>query len=402
MELDIWSSPLGLADVASIYSTAAGVLLGTLLIAAGILKLRWPNDFEQLLIALLPPFVKAIGIRRLSRAACVTEIALGLGLVAPDPIGTLASVATTGAMLTFVGIAIFAARNKMPCGCFGKARIGELSAQSAGAINISRTIVLALVSATTTSLRFSGMAGPRLSLATTMWFLVVLSASTALATMVISHAWRKGTGQKRVDSIASADGHTVLHLEQPSEQPKEVSIATTAGLRTRRSFLKSLGSAAALAIAGVIGLPFSRKDAWAYYFHAQADVSAWEPNQWGVYWLDYDAGLPDGLPITIDFGDGTGGTWYASGRNVTIYKYYTTEGDFWWTARQPSYGLQDWSRAIIFAGPRATCEGLLKACNSCCAWVLSCIICCSGCFFRCGSGNPCARGNCTGCWDSSG
>jgi hypothetical protein len=167
---------------AASYVVGVALLLGALLVIAGLMKLARPRAFEHAVHRLLPGrHAWETTIAKLA-PACVgtTELLLGAGMLGiaswPSPVRGVVLIASSALYLAFSGVVVIAIRKGTACGCYSSFSDGP-----AGGVELGRSLALALAAISTTSLYLTGTPALRIDLAAAGWV-----AASAAVTVVVA------------------------------------------------------------------------------------------------------------------------------------------------------------------------------------------------------------------------
>lgn len=121
-------------SIAILLSAAARLMVGSILVAAGISKFRQLEEFTLILSRF--PVVRALSSSRrvglqLARILCVLELALGLAFI----VGLQLRLVVAGILLLLLGFTFglgvaVVRQEKVSCGCFGSSRAAEVTERS--------------------------------------------------------------------------------------------------------------------------------------------------------------------------------------------------------------------------------------------------------------------------------
>lgn len=372
-----------MADLLSVFISAATISVSVVMIVAGLAKEVWPQQLEVLLYRALPAGIwrdRVLTSRAVVRTIAATEVSIGLGLlILPRDPSRVLALLTPIMFATFVYVVWWAGVRGLSCGCLGK-----LSAAKASKAELVRSIALLVVS--------GALAGARLSnpgVHVTLGISSIIGALLILASIALVTA-----------ALSSWTTRVIQPPEVVGDPPKRVALLHGEPSRdlTRRQVLRGGAAAAVLAVGGLL-LPESVKQALACWTWLQPNFAAYPTYTWYPMWVNYDTSLSDGLWTTIYWGDGTYSSGYASGHRFGAWNYIVSEGTYYPQAYVG--GCWDTSTTYIINSATDTCQKRLEHCDQCCwnkGYGDPCGDCCASCFVGCRNGPPCTAGACLGCW----
>jgi hypothetical protein len=186
---------------AASYVVGVALLLGALLVIAGLMKLARPRAFEHAVHRLLPGrHAWETTIAKLAPAGVgATELLLGAGLLGivawPAPLRDAVLVASSALYLAFSGVVVIAIRKGRACGCYSSFSDGP-----AGGVELGRSLALALAAVSTTSLYLTRTPALRVDLAAAGW-VAASAAVTAVVAAVTAGIASPLTGGRSARSV---------------------------------------------------------------------------------------------------------------------------------------------------------------------------------------------------------